>query len=167
MKYANSFATKNKILFVVFSILLLNMVPTNAAPIFASSTDACDNGAYVTIEITRAYYDDIDLDGDFDDVQGVVTVDLYCSNRFQFDYYLYLTLPSGFQVNEALGVNTRLNHLVFTTTFYNYALEAGDYTIDVIVLLMNGGPTEVIDTVTFDPPGGVSGTGSIETDISS
>ncbi|MCE7734947.1 MAG: hypothetical protein GPJ54_08730 [Candidatus Heimdallarchaeota archaeon] len=165
--YYGTFLTRAKNTFIMTILLLVvvNSVSVSGVnPNSITSSSGCGD-PYVSIRIASAYYADVDLDGDEDDVFAEVLVDLYCSNRYQFDYYIYLTQPSGFQVYDALGVNTRLNQLTFSTTFYNYAMESGDYRIDVKILLMNGGPYLVTESIIFDPPGGVSGTGSIDTEV--
>ena len=161
------FLTRAKSIFIITILLLVvtsSFAVSGVKPDFITNSSKCGDPS-VSIYISSAYYGDIDLDGDEDDIFAKVIVDLQCSNRYQFDYYIFLTQPSGFQVVDALGVNTGRHQLTFSTTFFNYAIESGDYRIDVKILLMNGGPYLVTESIIFDPPGGVSGTGSLSTEV--
>ena len=149
-----------------FALFVLILSPAmGAAGNKKITTSECSKPALI-LNVVDGYYGDLDNDGVSDDVYGKVTVDLMCANRFRFDYKITLTLPSGFQTSDYLSINTRLHALVFETVFYNYALESGDYIISAEGLLSTGGLSYTYSDIIFDPPGGVTGTGSTITTVS-
>ena len=129
------------------------------------TTASCEKPT-LRLDVVTGYYADLDNDGTADDVYGKVVLDLMCGNRYRFDYKVTLTLPSGFSVSDYMSINTRLNSLVIETVFYNYALESGDYIISAEGLLSTGGLSYTYADIIFDPPGGVTGTGSISSTLS-
>ncbi len=150
-------------------LAVIGMMITPVAVIAAnkklSTQEACDKPS-LGLRVVEGYYADIDNDGTADDVYGRVVIDLMCGNRFRFDYKVTLTLPSGFSVSDYLSINTRLKTLVIETVFYNYALESGDYIISAEGLLSTGGLSYTYADIIFDPPGGITGTGSISSTVS-
>ncbi len=114
----------------------------------------------ITLKVTQGYYGDLDGDGFADDVFSSVDANLSCAKRYNFIYKVTLTLPSGISFSDSLGINTRLNHLIFSTIFFNSAIESGFYTVKAEALLNTGGQFYHTDSLTFDPPGGHSGTGT-------
>ncbi len=144
--------------FTLFAIIFLILIfPTNsfaARPDFsASSTDVIS----IKVSVTDAYYTDLDNDGLSDDVIAYTSVDLSGSTRYNFDYYITLTLPSGKNYTYAYTFNTVYTTLNIRNYFWNHATECGDYTITVQAILWTGGISYTNHAYTFDPPGGSDG----------
>lgn len=152
--------------FVVFVVVLssLFIIPASAKTVKVTTKEATCKPS-INLDVVEAYYADLDGDGMADDVYSRVDIQLHCGNRYNFDYRISLILPSGFTVYDYLGINTRLTHFSIATTFYNYAFEAGDYQIDAEALLSTGGQFYHISSLIFDPPGGISGTGSVSSRV--
>ena len=108
----------------------------------------------VLITIVDALYTDLDDDGLEDDVFASVDLSLICGNRFNLEYYITLTLPSGLSFTYGYMINTRLDSFTMQNNFYNHAIESGDYQIDVYIVLKTGGISFSHNSVIFDPPGG-------------
>ena len=153
-----------KLLVLVF--LCINIANfAQAQPVNYQNDSTCQSGIYTNINISTAYYGDLDNDTYHDDIFVRVKVDLFCKQRYNFDYYAYLILPSGTQTYDAIGINTRLTSLTFETTFLNWAIESGDYQVVIKILMYSGGPQVSSTDYIFDPPGGSTGTGSGSTKV--
>ncbi len=137
----------------MMSLFLFMPVTVEAKQKVTVKSETC-SGPHVAISIKEARYINLDNDNLEDDVMATVQLDILCSNRVNFEYYITLTLPSGRSFTYAYMINTRLNTLTLDNYFYNHAIERGDYKIDVEILLKTGGISYGHNDVIFDPPGG-------------
>ncbi len=143
----------------LFRLLLISVVllfsSYNASGVSSDYmyADSCDK-PQLQLSITQGYYADVDADGYEDDVYIETTFRILCTNRANFDYYIELILPSGTTFTYGYRVTTRLNTLTFHNDFFDHALESGDYTVNVYVIMKTGGTALVHDQLIFDPPGG-------------
>lgn len=141
-------------LIIVFSLLFLSLIGnTRATPQTQVGLTTCGKPT-MNIQISNAYYGDNDLDGFQDDVYVETKIEILCTNRVNFQYYISLTLPSGQSFTYGYMVNTNLNTLTFDNNFYDHAIESGDYVVDIYIVLKTGGVSFSGDSRTFDPPGG-------------
>ncbi|MCY3414962.1 MAG: hypothetical protein INQ03_25150 [Candidatus Heimdallarchaeota archaeon] len=115
----------------------------------------------VSINISEAYYADLEGDGLENDV--FVGVDLYLSGRdaYNFDYYIFLTLPSGLQFSYAYAFSAKTDYIYFGNYFWQHALEPGWYDVEVFIVMRSGGLTVSSEALIFDPPGGTGGSDPI------
>lgn len=89
------------------------------------------------------------------DIFTTITVTVQTDSRTE-NYYLKVTLvnPLGEEVDVVLHIITSLETLTLEFTFYNYATEAGDYTVEATIVSNDNGWFAVTDVLVFDPPGG-------------
>ncbi len=101
--------------------------------------------------INDAYYIGFDI---FTTITVTVQTDSNTEN-----YYLKVTLinPNGEEEIVILHIITSLETLTLEFTFYNYATESGDYTVEATLVSNNNGWFAVTDVLVFDPPGGSEG----------
>ncbi len=114
----------------------------------------------MTINITDAYYCDLNDDGFEDDVVSTFTIDIDNRNEepFLFITWIVLELPSGFYYDYCYNMDTSEDEYNYTMNFYNHATENGWYTIDIFCLLFDGRHLGFgVESYTFDPPGGDEG----------
>ena len=140
--------------FIVLLIVVSAITITHAVPLNASTTS---EPIGISVTITSAYYADIDTDGWEDDIYSSVTIDLTGAVRYNFDYYITLTLPSGTSYTYHYSINTVYDVVNFGNYFWNHATESGDYSISVKVVLWTGGISSATHQYIFDPPGGSDG----------
>ncbi len=139
------------LLFLMLSPFNVNARNGNLVTTTASSEEI------VNVVILDAYYCDLDNDSYKDDIYAEVKLNLLGSNFYALDYYVNLTLPSGTLFSYYAKVNTNMNEVILKNFFYNHALESGDYTLTVKVVLKNGGMLTDSHSFVFDPPGGSDG----------
>ncbi|MBY8999659.1 MAG: hypothetical protein KGD64_01970 [Candidatus Heimdallarchaeota archaeon] len=101
-----------------------------------------------SVIINEAYYIGYDI---FTTITVTVQTDSKTEN-----YYLKVTLinPLGEEVDVVLHIITSLETLTLEFIFYNYATEAGDYTVEATIVTNDNGWFVVTDVLVFDPPGG-------------
>ncbi len=138
---------------LVLSLVVLSASTTLA---FASTVtvQSTNDQVSVTLTILDAFYTDADGDGYEDDVVGYFDIHLYGRPRYTLDIYPSLVLPSGTTHTYLYTINTRLDTLHCTMYFYDHALESGNYTFAVEIVLYTGGVTAGEANYLFDPPGG-------------
>jgi hypothetical protein len=88
------------------------------------------------------------------------------ANSYNFDYFVYLTLPSGLQFNYAISLSSRLQILELNNYFWNHAIETGWYHVEVFVVMRTGGIALSSSDLIFDPPGGSGGSDPISFSLS-
>ncbi|MHA1772052.1 MAG: hypothetical protein ACTSYL_07375 [Candidatus Thorarchaeota archaeon] len=139
-------------LLMAFMIGGLQMVvPASAGRVTIQSSN---DQATVTVHVLDAFYTDADDDGYEDDVIAYFDIHLDGAQRYNFDIYPALTLPSGTSYLYGYTINTRLSDLHCTMYFYDHATESGNYTFSVDVILYTGGVASGQVQYVFDPPGG-------------
>jgi len=101
-----------------------------------------------SVVINDAYYIDLDI---FTSITVTVQTDSNTEN-----YYLKVTLtnPIGEENEVILHIITSREILTLEFTFFNYATESGDYTIEATIVSNSNGWFAVTDVLVFDPPGG-------------
>lgn len=142
---------KQLLLLPILYVLMFSGVVT-AAPIWKLNQTLYSEMT-IKIVVREAYYSDLDSDGFEDDVYIRTELLLEGANRYNFDYWLTLTLPSGVQFIFGWGINTRLNFLNIGNNLMNTALEPGWYDLHVEVIMKTGGISYTNTMHTFDPPG--------------
>lgn len=115
----------------------------------------------VTIMIHEAYYADLENDGIENDIFVSVELSFSGSNSYNFDYLIYLTLPSGHVFNYYISLSSRVQTLNMGNYFWNHALESGWYHVEASVILRTGGIALTSSDLVFDPPGGSGGSDPI------
>ncbi len=139
----------------IFTVVLLipSQFATAGAPVFNTSTSDAPS---ISVRVVEAYYADLDNDTFQDDIYALVRFSLSGAVRYNFDYYVTLTLPSGYNFSYAFAINTgesfELNHY-----FFDHAIESGNYTLSVLVVLRTGGISTDSHVYVFDPPGASTG----------
>jgi hypothetical protein len=122
-----------------------------------TSETTIDIGAIsMTINITDAYYCDLDGDTIEDDVFSTFTINIEneADKHFLFITKIVLKLPSGYHYNYYYKMDTSEPEYEYTICFYNHATENGWYTVDIFCLLFDGRHLGFgIESYTFDPPG--------------
>ncbi len=146
-------ARRNLISILLLSVLIIAASSTVA---YASSVTvrSSNRQVSVTLSIVEAFYTDADGDGYEDDVVGYFDIFLGGRQRYTMDISPALTLPSGESYTYLYTVNTRLSTLHCTMYFYDHALESGNYTFSVDIVLYTGGVAAGQTHYSFDPPGG-------------
>jgi len=151
----------------IIAIFALSTISSVAQPSWKTTTlTQEDSGPTIVMAVKDAKYGDFDNDGHQDDTLARVEMNLTGANRFNFEYWVTLTLPSGRQFVFGWNINTRLNFLNLTATMYNTAIEAGMYHLHVEIVLKTGGATYLDVEHVFDPPGGQTNTPPGEADLS-
>ena len=146
---------KNKA--IGMALLLVVILPI----LSVSSETTIDIGNIsMTINITDAYYCDLQEDGREDDVVSKFTIEIENGNEkpFLFITKIVLKLPSGYKYAYYYNMDTSEPEYDYTMNFYNHATESGWYTVDIFCLLFDGRHIGFgIESYTFDPPGGDEG----------
>jgi hypothetical protein len=153
-------------LVIIFSLLTLSFLPMNqmfndntTAKAPESNQDLDQNYYYwyslLDIDIKKAYYDDLDYDGDYDDVYTLITITPYSSQLSSaiIDIYQFVQLPSGdtwYFTLTALGLSKRI---YIEVQWYDIATESGWYTFLVSLdAYTYSGLYTYDEAVMFDPP---------------
>lgn len=121
--------------------------------------------AMVYIDITTAYYADLEGDGLENDVFVGVRLTFEGASTYNFDYYIFLTLPSGAEFGYMFSAATRMEVLNIDNYFWNHATESGWYEVAVYMVLRTGGAQVISESLIFDPPGGSGGADPIGVSI--
>ncbi len=117
-----------------------------------SSPTATAFESIVTVDISSAYYADLDGDSLEDDIFSQVDVVLAMTYNKGIDYTITLTLPSGAQYSYSFKLYVSSKIFSINNYMYNLATESGWYQIDATITLRNG--VGGSDQIVFDPPGG-------------
>ncbi len=142
---------RRNFLFTVFIIL----------PILLANVPASSANFSVSIDITDAYYADLDADLLEDDI--VVTLNVTLTNIYvstNVDIYIGITLPSGTEFWFLAEIN--VVKYTYSVTFgmkfdlMNTALEPGWYEANAVGFA-DGDQFSIMDSFIFDPPGGTDG----------
>ena len=144
-------------------LVLLGSLSATAGTNKASSLEV--DKPYIQIDIQEAYYADLEGDGMEDDVFVGVELSFFGSSVYNFDYYIFLTLPSGAEFGYAVALAAHTDVAYLGNFFWNHATESGDYKVTVHTVLRTGGITLFTDCVIFDPPGGTGGSDPIRFDL--
>ena len=142
---------KGKILSIIILIGILfspSQFTTAGIPEFnVSNTES----PTISVRVIDAYYSDLDNDTYQDDIYALVRFELSGALRYYFDYYVTLTLPSGYNFSYAFAIiatgSFDLNHY-----FFDHAIESGNYTLSVFVILKTEGISTDSHIYVFDPP---------------
>ena len=144
-------------------LILLGSLNASAGSNKVSTLD--NDKPYILIDIQEAYYADLEGDGMEDDVFVGVELAFFGASVYNFDYYIFLTLPSGAEFGYAVALAAHTDLAYFGNYFWNHATEPGDYTVTVYTVLRTGGMTLFSDALVFDPPGGTGGSDPIRFDL--
>lgn len=134
----------------IFTLFIISALSSTANPDWKISTNT---SPVISIQVKEAYYADLDGDGLEDDVYSQVEIRLSGANRYNLDYWITLTLPSGENFVFGWFVSTRLTTLNIANNLYNTALEAGWYHLHIEVFMKTGGISYTNYEHWFDPPG--------------
>ena len=122
-----------------------------------STTIVNSETSYITIDIIDANYDDLDNDGDYDDIIVKAVLDSNFEAEVLTFLYLDIILPSGlvhrFEFQVVLSLDG--SHLLITIESYNTASEPGWYDCKLFcIVIYNDMLLFSESTYTFDPPTG-------------
>jgi len=128
-------------------ILLMTCMPVADAQIIRLS-----EASYV--QITDAYYADLDGDGAEDDIKLLVTFSFPTDVVLRVDLNIWIELPSGFTFNFRVAVWRAPGDSVLNLDCFNMAIESGWYTVSLLTSVMGTGTGKyyIIDEIVFDPP---------------
>ena len=135
-------------------IILALIMPTGVLSKNLTVQSQSSQGPQVNITIDDAYYSDLNNDGLEMDVFARVSLVFNGANRYNMQYYITLTLPSGISWTYGYLINTRLDSIHLDNYFYNHAVEQGNYEITVQLVLKTCGVIYADASHIFDPPGG-------------
>ena len=129
-------------IFLFLSTFLMSYATVSAQGFRSMDTDVH------SVTINDAYYIGFDI---ITTITVIVQTDSNTEN-----YYLKVTLinPIGEEKEVILHIITSIEILTLEFTFYNYATESGDYTIEATIVTNSNGWFAVTDVLVFDPPGG-------------
>ena len=135
-------------IFIILPIILTNISPTSA-------------NFSVGINITDAYYADLDADNFEDDI--FISIDVTLSNIYietDVDIYIGVTLPSGiefwFVAKITVIKSTYSYNFGINFDLLNTALESGWYTAQAVGFA-EGDQYSIMQSLIFDPPGSNEG----------
>lgn len=138
---------------MLITIFMASSLSIIAQPTWKTTSTLEEDKPNISIYVAEAYYGDLDADGYEDDTFARVELTLSGANRYNFEYWVTLTLPSGQDFVFGWGINTRLNFLNLSTTMYDTALESGWYHLHIEIVLKTGGTSYLDMEHVFDPPG--------------
>ena len=147
----------------IFSILALFILVSPASGRIGSTAVSSD--PTVSINITTAYYADLEGDGLENDIFVGVVLSFVGASTYSFDYYIFLTLPSGTEYGYTFSAATKTEILNLDNYLWNHATEAGWYKVTIYIVLKTGGAQLVTESLIFDPPGGSGGADPIGTSV--
>ncbi len=146
--------------FLILMIFIISLSSTSIGRQNSFSTETL-NEPYIGIEITNAFYADLDGNGIEDDIFVQVDLSFFGASTINFDYYIILTLPSGESHAYTISLASHVDKLIIDNYFWNHATEPGWYTVEVHTVLRTGGVQILSDSMVFDPPGGSEGSDPI------
>lgn len=133
------------------------ILPIFVLAIFASAGQASANFS-VYVSINDAYYADLDGDLLADDIKLDLTLEIYNYNFYtSVEVYVGVTLPSGTEYWFVITLDVYKSTTYYGTgldvNLYDTATESGWYTAHAVGFA-SGESYSVMESLTFDPPGG-------------
>jgi hypothetical protein len=139
---------------IIFALFMISALFVAATPDWKISSST---SPIINIHVKEAYYADLDGDGSEDDVYTQVDLTMSGANRYNLQYWITLTLPSGQEFVFGWIINTGRTTLNIANTLYNTALESGWYHLHIEVVMKTGGVSYTNYEHMFDPPGDADG----------
>ncbi|MHA1905885.1 MAG: hypothetical protein ACW98Y_01205 [Candidatus Thorarchaeota archaeon] len=139
-------------------IFLAGMLLLTCMPVADAQIIRISEATYV--QISDAYYADLDGDGAEDDIKLLVEFAFPTDVVARVDLNIWIELPSGLTFNFRIAVWRAPGDSVLNIDCIDMAIESGWYTVTLLTSVMGsgGGKYYIMDSLVFDPPtGGGSG----------